>query len=213
MLSLAALEIFALSDWLLWLPHFWFHENQSKSALSDTFTLQSVPCNGSQVTYRLMIGSSLLLLRLSQKGFRHEGALPSNHPESLENLPSDISLERPFQWTSHVEGPRIHRIDCKIQINWQLIDTRLHKKKQSFISSLVVVKHSGRNAWWATYVDPPSVPAKCFLSLLSDVSDWIKILLYSSAGLMSWNIILHVEALVLFAFPRPCCTFPQAILS
>ena len=95
-LSLAALEIFALSDWLLWLPHFWFHENQSKSALSDTFTLQSVPCNGSQVTYRLMIGSFLLLLGLSQKVFRLEGAFPSNHPEGQEDLPSDISLSVPF---------------------------------------------------------------------------------------------------------------------
>lgn len=80
-LSPAALEIFASSGWSLWLPQFWLTTISRKTLWATHLLLQSVPNNGSQVTYWLMTDSSLLLLRLSRKVFSPEGALPSNHPE------------------------------------------------------------------------------------------------------------------------------------
>lgn len=108
-LSPAALEIFASSGWSLWLPQFWLTTISRKTLWATHLLLQSVPNNGSQVTYWLMTDSSLLLLRLSGKVFSPEGALPSNHPEGQEDLSSGISRERPFYGTIHPANPS-HRL-------------------------------------------------------------------------------------------------------
>lgn len=141
-----------------------------------------------------MTGSYLLFLRLSRDVFRSEGAVPSNQPEGQEDTPAEISHENSPKWTSHVERVLESIVQTIIQVNQQLIDTWLHDKKQSFVSSIIVIKNSRRNARWATYVDPPGVSANYFRF------DWMKILLYSPAGLISWHMISPVEMLVLLAF-------------